>query len=94
LGYLALTTDPTAFPFAQTAPNAELLTHIDGVVQTLTPHLACSADGLCLPGGCAPLGEEQIGVGATAVGVVLPGKLTMGKSFDELALHQDLLTTV
>src|SRR5690606_34611674 len=78
---------------AQSAPDAELLTHLDGVVQTLSLDLAFATDGLGLPGGCAPLREEQVGIGATAIGIVLPGKLTYGESFDELALHSGISST-
>ena len=45
----------------------------EGVLEAVLAHDAAPADLLGLPGGGAPLGEEQVGVDAEAVGVVLPG---------------------
>src|SRR5438105_8649000 len=64
--------DAAAFAFAHAAPDAELLAVGEGVFEALEAHDAAPAHLLGLPRGRPPLGEEEVGVDAEAVGLVLP----------------------
>src|SRR5581483_8400713 len=67
-----LAADPAALALAHAAPDAELLTVLERVLEALLAHDAAAADLLGLPGGRASLREEQVGVDAQTVRVVLP----------------------
>ena len=67
-----LPADAAPLPLGQPAPDAELLAVREGELEAVLPHHAAPTDLLGLPGGRSPLGEEQIGVDAQAVGLVLP----------------------
>ena len=69
-----LAAEAAALPLAHAAPDAELLAVGERVLEAVLAHDAAAADLLGLPGGRTPLGEEQVGVDAEAVGVVLPGR--------------------
>src|SRR4051794_3586921 len=63
-----------AFPLRQPAPDAEPLVVGQCVLEALGPHLARSADALCVAGGAALLREEGLGVGLSAQRIGLPGQ--------------------
>src|SRR5262249_16656666 len=69
---------PPALPLRQAAPDAELLAVAQGVLEALDSDLAAPTHGLGLLGGGASLGEEEVGVDAQAVGLLLPA--TLGRS--------------
>ena len=70
-----LAADPAALPLGEPAPDAELLAVGERVLEAVDPDLAPPADGLGLPGGRSPLGEEEVGIDPEAVGVLLPAAL-------------------
>lgn len=80
-----LATDPTAFAFGQTSPDAELLTVLQCELEAVVPHLAAATDLLGLTGGCTSLWEEQVGVDAQAVRVIVP----IGVGFDRSGADGD-----
>ena len=59
----------------QAAPDAELLAVGQRVLEAVLAHDAAAADLLGLAGRRASLGEEQVGVDAEAVRLVLPAAL-------------------
>ena len=65
-------TDAAPFTLAEPAPDAELLAVTEGELEALLAHHAAAADLLGLPRRCAPLGKEQVGIDAEAVGMLLP----------------------
>jgi hypothetical protein len=75
-----LTADPAALPLRETAPDAELLTVGERVLEAVDAHLTPPADGLGLAGGGSPLREEEVGIDAEAVGVLLPTALSLAVS--------------
>ena len=64
--------DAAALAFAHAAPDAELLAIGEGVLEALEADDAAPAHLLGLPGRRAPFREEEVGVDAQAVGLVLP----------------------
>src|SRR5687767_14607929 len=66
------TAEAPALALAHPAPDAELLAVAQRVLQAVLAHHAAAAHLLGLPGRGAPLREEEIGIDAQAVGVVLP----------------------
>jgi len=70
--YLPLTPDLATLTFGERSPNSEFLARYDRELKTFALHCALSADLL----GCArrrpSLREKEIGIGAAAVGKVLP----------------------
>ena len=68
-----LATDAAAFTLAHPAPDAELLAVLEGVLEAVLTHDTASAHFLGFAGARTTLGEEEVGVDAQAVGVVLPG---------------------
>ena len=68
----ALAADAATFPFAQPAPDTELLAVHQGVLEALLAHHAAPAHRLGLSRRRPPLREEQVGVDAQAVGLALP----------------------
>ena len=71
----ALAADAAALPLGEAAPDPELLAVGERVLEAVDPHLAAPAHRLGLPGGRAPLGEEEVGVDPEAVGLLLPAAL-------------------
>ena len=76
-GQRPLAADAATLTLAHAAPDAELLTVGQGVLEAVLAHDAAPADLLGLPGGRATLGEEEVRVDAKAVGEVLPGLSTV-----------------
>src|SRR5947209_854228 len=64
--------DAAALAFAHAAPDAELLAVLEGVLEALEADDAAPAHLLGLPRRRAPLREEEVGVDAETVGLVLP----------------------
>ena len=71
----ALAADAAAFPLGHPAPDPELLTVPQRVLEALGLDLAATADGLRLLGGRPSLGEEQVGIDSEAVGTLLPAAI-------------------
>src|SRR3954447_6862113 len=71
----ALTPDAATLPLGEPAPDAELLGVDDRVFEAGLTDDAAAADLLGLPGRCAPFREEQVGVDAQAVGILLPTEI-------------------
>jgi len=80
-----------SLPLGEPSPYPELLGVHDGELQTVNPHLADSADRFGLASGRPTLGEEKVGVGTAAVGVVLPTQVIDGQRLDQLPMHEILL---
>src|SRR5207248_3353152 len=64
--------DATTLPLAHAAPDAELLTVGQRVLQAVLPDHAATAHLLRLSGRCPPFRKEQIGVDSHAVRLPLP----------------------
>ena len=67
-----LTPDAPAFTLAHAAPDTELLTVLEGVLETVLADHAAATDLLGFPGAGTPLGEEQVGIHTEAVRELLP----------------------
>jgi hypothetical protein len=68
-----LPADATTFTLREAAPDAELLTVGEGILKAVFAYNATTADFFGLASGCTAFGEEEIGVDAEAVRIVLPG---------------------
>ena len=86
----ALFADLPAFPLGETAPDPELLAADDGELEALDANFAGRADRFGLARGSAAFRKEQIGVGASAAGVVLPREIIDRQRFNKCALHRTL----
>src|SRR5690606_28663014 len=72
-GERPLAADAAPLALAHAAPDAELLAVHQGILEALGAHHAAAAHLLGLAGRGSPFREEEVGVDAEAVGVVLPG---------------------
>ena len=63
-------------------------------LEALALHRACSTNRLGLAGRCAPLGEEQVLIGPTAVRKVLPRQLVENKGLNQFRVQFPPLTDV
>jgi hypothetical protein len=84
-----LAADTPTLTLRQSAPDTELLAVGEGIFETIFANDAATADFFGFTGGRTALGEEQIGVNAEAVCLVLPGTI-----FDILSFvaHEGLLS--
>jgi hypothetical protein len=74
-----LTTDTPTFALRQAAPDAELFAVLQCELEAIVLDFAAPADLLRLPGGRTALGEEEIGVNAKAVRVIVPVLLRLDR---------------
>src|SRR4051794_2735442 len=93
LGSDGAAAQPAAFTLRQTAPDAEALVVGEGVLQALRLDLAAGADLLRLAGRAALLGEERLGVGLGAEGLLLP-RLRVGLRSDAQQAGDPLAQTL
>src|SRR4051812_16897522 len=78
-----------ALPLGQSAPDAEPLVVLEGVLKALATHLAAGADPLRLPGGPALLREEGLRVGLGAQRSLLPpGLLRKAEQLGEFGVRE------
>jgi hypothetical protein len=70
----ATATQATTLPLGETAPDAETLVVLQGVLEALAFYLAGGADLLSVAGGAALFGKERLRVGLRAQRVGLPGE--------------------
>jgi hypothetical protein len=68
-----LAANATTFTLGEAPPDAELLAVGEGILKTVFAHDTATAHFFGLTGGCTAFGEEEIGVDAKAVRIVLPG---------------------
>lgn len=71
-GLGTLTTQATTLALGETAPDSELLTVHQGVLEALETNCATTAHFFGFTGGCSTLWEEEVGVDTETVRVVLP----------------------
>ena len=81
-GLRPLAADAAALTLGEPAPDAELLAVLEGELEALLAHDAPAADLLGLARRGAPLGEEEVGIDAEAVGVVLPAVIARDRTSD------------
>ena len=77
-----LAADAPALTLGEPAPDAELLAVLEGELEALLANDAPAAHLLRLARRGAPLGEEEVGIDAEAVGVVLPAVIARDRTSD------------